>query len=52
MFEEFPPVTRLRMLVVRAPLSFRKFAVLFVPTLKLPKLWNKLVPFLAPPVMS
>jgi hypothetical protein len=34
----FPPVTRPRMFDVAKPESLRKFAMLFVGTLKLPKL--------------
>src|SRR5438128_12510349 len=56
MFEMFPPVTRPRMLDVARPESLRKFAMLFVGTLKSPKLWNRFVPLRppgrVPPVMS
>ena len=54
MFEIFPPVTRPRMLEVARPESLRKFAMLWLGTLKSPKLWNRLVPppGLVPPVMS
>ena len=54
MVEGFPPVTRPRMLDVARPESLRKFAMLFVGTLKSPKLWNRFGPFpgLVPPMMS
>ena len=53
MFEILPPVTRPRMFEVGSAVSLRKLAILFVGTLKLPKLWNRLVPppGLLPPVM-
>ncbi|BFU91924.1 MAG: hypothetical protein NTAFB01_31110 [Nitrospira sp.] len=51
-FETFPPVTRPRILDVAAPESFRKFAMLLLGTPNSPKLWNKFVPDLVPPVMS
>jgi hypothetical protein len=50
-----PPVTRPRMFEVSGKDPFtgvlRKLAVSPAPTLKLPKLWNRLVPVLVPPVM-
>ena len=51
---DIPPVTRPRMLDVARPESFRKFAMLWLGTLKSPKLWNRLVPppGRVPPVMS
>ena len=51
--DTFPPVTRLRIFVVGNPVLLEKFAVSPVPTLKLPKLWNRLPPLLGrvPPVI-
>ena len=43
-------MTRPKILVVARPVSLKKFAVSPVPTLKRPKLWNRLEPFLVPPV--
>src|SRR4029078_175213 len=47
------PVMRPRMLDVGTPELFRKFAILFVGTLKSPKLWKRFVPppGLVPPVI-
>src|SRR5678815_5014899 len=54
MFEIFPPVTRPRILDVAKPESLRKFAMLWLGTLKSLKLWNRFAPppGLVPPVMS
>jgi hypothetical protein len=53
MVDALPPVTRPRMLDVGRLESLRKLAMLFVGTLKSPKLWNRFVlpPGLVPPVM-
>jgi hypothetical protein len=52
-FEMLPPVTRARILEVAAPESLRKFAMLLVGTLNVPKLRKRVVPppGLVPPVM-
>jgi hypothetical protein len=54
-FDMSPPVTRPRMFEVRGRDQFtgvlRKLAVSPESTLKLPKLWNRFVPALVPPVM-
>ena len=51
MADTWPPVTRPRMFVVAAPVVLLKFAMSPAPTLKRPKLWNRLLPARLPPVM-
>ena len=50
--DTWPPVTRPRIFATPAPVVLLKFAMSPVPTLKSPKLWNRLLPARVPPVMS